>query len=344
MSAASTQAPFVIRANSVRSTPLRRADLEHWRAFRSWPSGLVCAADSERLMLALQACSKKKLLFFLEHLIYPVVKPRPRYIFGFMLNQPITKKIWVFTSKAAFMQRVADYVRTGHQAYIRGVTPTETIFTTWEKLTRNNPVYDDKLKAFRARREGLSTGRLLMYQDTKKPEMIHWFLLIHGKSDQLPKGEKWLHAEDKHNRIVFTGYELVRITKEGQAKPSWTWRYESQRFQDLRDSMVQTIRSKRDQDLKITIGTIFGTMGFSGSREQAKSLSVLMQTEWTRRRPGEEMPPVPKGFGWIRRKADKGIFLVRPKMLPPTSKNPLKNIGPILDYIEDLRTEKPDSE
>ena len=49
-----------------------------------------------------------------------------------MLNQLPTKKIWVFTQKAAFMQRVADYVRTGHQAYIRGVTATETIFSTYE--------------------------------------------------------------------------------------------------------------------------------------------------------------------------------------------------------------------
>ena len=149
-----------------------------------------------------------------------------------MLNKLPTKKIWVFTQKAAFMQRVADYVRTGHQAYIRGVTATETIFSTYEKLIHNNPVFDDKLKAFRAREQGLPTGRLLMYQSQKSPEKIHWFLLIHGKTDQLPPGEKWLHAEDKHSRIVFTGYELVRVTKEGQTKPSWTWRYEAQRFQD----------------------------------------------------------------------------------------------------------------
>ena len=260
-----------------------------------------------------------------------------------MLNQLPIKKIWVFTQKAAFMQRVADYVRTGHQAYIRGVTATETIFNTYEKLVRNNPVFDDKLKAFRAREQGLPTGRLLMYQSQKSPEKIHWFLLIHGKKDQLPPGEKWLHAEDKHHRVMFTGYELVRVTKEGQTKPSWTWRYESQRFQDLRNAMVSAIRSSRDQDLKILIDTIFGTMGFSGSREQAKSLSVLMKTEWERRRPGETMPPVPKGIGWIRRKADKGIFLARPKMLPPAKKVkqplpslPLEFTPQMLEKLNDL--------
>ena len=235
-----------------------------------------------------------------------------------MLNPKPIKKIWVFTHKAAFMQRIADYIRTGHQAYISGITATEKIFPTWEKLVHNNPVYTDRLKAFRARKKGEATGRLLLYQNSNDPDKIHWFLLIHGTKDKLPSGEKWQHAEDPHHRIYFTGYELVRITKEGLKKPAWTWKYSQERFQDLRDSMVMAIRARRDQDLKNLIDKIFGTMGFSGSREQAKSLAKLMKEEWAKRRLNETMPEVPKGIGWVRRKADKGIFLnrqSRPKLI-----------------------------
>lgn len=238
-----------------------------------------------------------------------------------MLNDAKTKKIWVFTQKATFMQRLSDYVRTGHQAYVSGVTATEKIFPTWEKLVHNNPVFDNRLKAFRAREKGEPTGRLLLYQNLQSPEKIHWFLLIHGTVDQLPKDEKWSHAEDPRHRIYFTGYELVRVTKEGLKKPAWTWKYSQDRFQDLRDSMVLAIRSKRDQDFKILIDKIFGTMGFSGSREQAKSLAKLAKEEWKKRRPGEDMPEMPKGIGWIRRKADKGIYLNRPSMNPPKKKD-----------------------
>ena len=85
--------------------------------------------------------------------------------------------------------------------------------------------------------------------------------------------------------------------------------------------MVLAIRSKRDQDFKILIDKIFGTMGFSGSREQAKSLAKLAKEEWKKRRPGEDMPEMPKGIGWIRRKADKGIYLNRPSMSPPKKKD-----------------------
>lgn len=242
------------------------------------------------------------------------------YILFHMLNNEKIKKIWVFDHKAAFMQRLADYVRTGHQAYIQGTTETAKIFPTWEKLVQNNPVFNDRLKAFRAREKGEPTGRLLLYQNQKHPEKIHWFLLIHGTTDQLPAGEKWQHAEDPHHRIQFTGYELVRVTKEGASKPVWTWKYSQEKFQELRDYMVMAIRSRRDQDLKVLAESLFGTMGFSGSREQAKSLTKLAKDEWKRRRPGETMPDMPLGFGWIRRKADKGIWLIRPAMGRPHPK------------------------
>jgi hypothetical protein len=248
-----------------------------------------------------------------------------------MLNNEKVKRIWVFDHKAAFMQRLADYVRTGHQAYIQGTTETAKIFPTWEKLTHNNPVFNDRLKAFRAREKGEPTGRLLLYQNQKHPEKIHWFLLIHGTTDQLPAGEKWQHAEDPHHRIQFTGYELVRVTKEGASKPAWTWKYSQEKFQELRDYMVMAIRSRRDQDLKVLAESLFGTMGFSGSREQAKSLTKLAKDEWKRRRPGETMPDMPLGFGWIRRKADKGVWLTRPVMGRPKPKErPIDPNRPIL--------------
>lgn len=69
------------------------------------------------------------------------------------------------------------------------------------------------------------------------------------------------------------------------------------------------IRSRRDQDVKRSIEVIWGTMGFAGSRAQAKALEKILRDEWKRRRPGEVMPEVPKGHGYLRRKEDKGCFL-----------------------------------
>jgi hypothetical protein len=55
------------------------------------------------------------------------------------------------------------------------------------------------------------------------------------------------------------------------------------------------------------------------------------------------MPPVPKGIRWIRLNADKGVFLARPKMLPPAKKEkqplpslPLEFTPPMLEILNDL--------
>lgn len=233
------------------------------------------------------------------------------------MHSPIkASKIFVFTNKVAFMQRLADYVRTGHQAYISGLTDAEKMVATFDKLASIHPIFDDRLKAFRAREQGLPTGRLLMWLP-ENGDQVHWFLLIHGRVDQLSPTEKWRHAEDSHNRISLTGYELLRETKADQKKPSWTWKYKSDRYQDLRDSIVMAIRSNRDQDLKVLISKLSGTAGFSGSRKQAKDLLSLIKSEWSLRRPRQEMPDLPVIIGWARRKGDKGIWLGRQKMSPP---------------------------
>ena len=241
-------------------------------------------------------------------------------MFCIMLNYLPPKKIFVFTSKFAFMQRMADYVRTGHQAYISGRTDTEKMHATFDKLVQAYPVFNDRLKAFRARQQGHPTGRLFMYQNPEQPEVVHWTLLMHAKVGQLPTSEKWKHAEDAHNRITLTGYELVRVTKEGLSKPAWTWRYQAQRYQDLRDSIVAAIRSNRDQDLKIAIKTLFGTPGFSGNREQVKKIVELLKTEWKLRHPDRPLPDMPPILYFLQRVADKGVFLARPLGNPPKIK------------------------
>jgi hypothetical protein len=224
---------------------------------------------------------------------------------------------WVFTSKAAFMQRTQDYVRTGHHLFIQGVIPTVKVPAFAAKMTERHPVFDNKLKAFRAREKGEATGRLMFWLPHSNSENIHWILVVHPakpdpedpKKGQLDPTEQWKNALHRDQKIQLTGYELVRQTKEKASKPVWTWRYQEDRYADLRDSLVLAIRSRRDQDVKRSIEVIWGTMGFAGSRAQAKALEKILRDEWKRRRPGEVMPEVPKGHGYLRRKENKGISI-----------------------------------
>ena len=215
------------------------------------------------------------------------------------------------------MQRIQDYVRTGHGTFVQGVVPTAKVPAFAEKMTTLHPVFNDKLKAFRAREKGEASGRLMFWLPKSDSENVHWILLVHPARDdpqhpeksKLDPSEKWKNAYHRDQKVELTGYELVRQTKENATKPVWTWRYRADRYDDLRDNLVLAIRSKRDQEVKRSLEVIWGSMGFAGSRAQAKALAKVFKDEWKRRRPGEKPPETPAGHGYLRRKADTGVFL-----------------------------------
>lgn len=225
-----------------------------------------------------------------------------------ILNQK-TPKLWVLNSKTAFMQRIADYVRTGHKWYVLGQIDPEKLFRFWDKMTATHPVFDDKMKAYRARKAGEATGRLMFYQG-ENDEKITWILLVHGERQQLDNSENWRDATGQ-DRVQLTSYELVRMTKQEREKPVWTWRYSSARYQEMRDKMVHSIRSGHVEDVKFFIKSLWGTAGFGGSREQAKALHKLLLDEWKRRNGDTPPPEMPANFGYTRRKKDAGIWMQR---------------------------------
>ena len=280
-------------------------------------------------------------------------------------------KTWVFTSKAAYMQRIQDYVRTGHHLFIQGSIATQKVPKFAEKMNSRHPIFDDKLKAFRAREKGEATGRLMFWQPKPDSETIHWILVIHPakedktdpKKGELDPTEQWKSALNRHEKIELTGYELVRLTKPNyptkeqektkeikpinpvkgqekiketkQNKPTWTWRYQAQRYSDLRDSLVLAIRSKRDQDVKNSVEVIWGSMGFAGSRAQAKALEKIYKDEWKRHRPHETPPKTPNGHGYLRRKPDLGIYLGVPaKKVPAAPSRRIKEKVKQVDAVQ----------
>lgn len=266
------------------------------------------------------------------------------YIFGFMTIYQKPTQVWVFTSKSAFMQRLSDYARTGHNWYVKGTIPKEKLLDFYGKKIIEFPLYDDKLKAFRARKDGKTTGRILFWMP-KEDSKIHFVVLLQGKESEVKDlakkaGEQIFNVEDKHHILNLTHYELVKeqretTSKEGKTtqKMAWTWRYEKKQYEDLRDHLIYSLRSGHDHDVKNAIKTLSGTVGFAGSRKQIKSIYELFTSEWKRNRPNQPMPVLPTSY-WVRRKGDVGIFLKTKDL----SQKTLKTIDDLkYDQIDDLK-------
>ncbi|QLG88558.1 hypothetical protein HQ393_10060 [Chitinibacter bivalviorum] len=214
---------------------------------------------------------------------------------------------FVFTKKTSFMQRIADLVRSGHRRYVMGTISNEKAPFLVEKFTRLYDVNLPRLKACRRREKGSATARLLWWHDENRPAILTWILLV-TDGDLLIDGlEKWQDPTEPKHRIRLTGYELVRITKRTEPKPVWTWRYDKERLQDLRNEVVIAIRQRHDHDLERLIALFWKSPGFAGIRDQVKAVGMLIKTDWKRtRKDGETMPAIPKHLGYVQRLADKG--------------------------------------
>lgn len=213
---------------------------------------------------------------------------------------------FIFTQKTAFMQRVADLVRTGHRSYVQGYIPASKAQGLEHKFQERHQVRRGKLAASRARKLGLSTSRLLFWWPGKDAEEFLW-ILLHQHGKQPDTTERWRDA--LQDRITVTGYELVRLTKPTEPKPVWTWRYSRTRHDELRGQLIHAIRSKHDAELAILIDMVGRTPGFAGARDQVKKFKDLVIAEWQRsRHKSEPLPSLPQRIGYVRRVRDKGML------------------------------------
>lgn len=211
---------------------------------------------------------------------------------------------FVLTKKSALMQRLADLVRTGHEHYVAGQIPVEKAGYFAAKLDGLYHVGQDKLQASRQRKTGAASFRLLMLQLDGESDLRFWLLRTDGQIPVDATREKWRDA--LKDRVELTGYELVRLTKPGQAKPAYTWRYTRDRAADLRDALLRCVRTKRDDELRQLIQTIWRTPGFSAARDQVKKMADMLRAEWKRSRGGDQMPEIPERLGYVRRLPDIG--------------------------------------
>lgn len=214
---------------------------------------------------------------------------------------------FVFTKKAALMQRLGDLVRTGHVQYVEGSIDLAKAPFFAAKLDHLYRVGLTRLEASRRRKTGDAAFRLLMLtEESDKP--IRWWLL-RTVGNMPPEGhrEKWRDA--LRDRIKMTGYELVRQPRPGKSVASWTWRYTKEREADLRDAIVRAVRTKRDDELRQLIHVIWRTPGFAAARAQVKKMGQLIVGEWKRNRGDDPMPELPTRMGYVRRLPDVGVKL-----------------------------------
>jgi hypothetical protein len=237
----------------------------------------------------------------------------------------------VFEYKSAFLQRIADYVRTGHVAWVAGEVELSRAQAMVKKFNALYAVGRTRSQRAWAARQGLGNAVLLMYcpgqpgsdgsavpsalgaQTSAGPEpttdcsepmaataepsphRVRWILLVNGAHHTAHQLER-LRRIDGANaaRLVFDDYELVQLPRAGQSKPAWTWRMTKAAYEAQRCLVIETAR-RSPHAVPHLVQSLTRIPGFAGCRVQVKQLLRLAQAEHARRvRGGDKLacPPV----------------------------------------------------
>lgn len=228
----------------------------------------------------------------------------------------------VFSSRLTALQRLGDWVARGYVNWTTGLVGLERASRLVRKFAVAYGVNADRNERARRKRAGLGNAVLVLWRRTATDQTLSWWLLVTDGDHPAHLAERMRDAATTSSRIVVDGFELVRVTpcetkcaqsrydRPRPSRPNWTWRMDSQKYADWRESIIHAVRARiSDRQIHDLLHMLFSSPGFSGVRHQVGKLAVLYRSEWKRIREREDVPPLPARLGYVRRLPDEGMWL-----------------------------------
>lgn len=239
----------------------------------------------------------------------------------------------LYLYKSVFLQRIADYVRSGHVHWTSGEVTLSKAAALAKKFDRLYGVGRTRHQRAWARQKGEASAVLLFYrrpertsdspvlspdgkqqtadevcQTTERPEpTLMWMLLVTDGEHLAPRLERLRLALDPGGRVRFDELELVALPRAGQAKPAWTWRLTEDAVQGWRASLIDCAR-RQPWRLGHEVQQLARLPGFAGCRAQVKKLMQLARGEHRRRLPDAPALACPR-HPYLARLPDAGVRL-----------------------------------
>lgn len=224
-----------------------------------------------------------------------------------MSQSKSTVKPLIMTDKNLLMQRLSDCLCNGYPLWISGGVSENKVEFLVRRFDLNYQVLADRNERAQRKRTELGNAKLLLWHDEKAGRVVWWLFVTtpemggHG-AHTLEK----LHDARKRERVLFNGFELVRLPKKGQASERLTWRMTASKYDAWRYSIIETVRSGNIRELHGMLYKLFSNPGFGGIRSQIGKLVTLYRSE-VKRRGLTDAPKPPKKLPYLRRLNDRGI-------------------------------------
>lgn len=197
----------------------------------------------------------------------------------------VHEDVLVLDTKTQAMQCIARLVGDGYVHWTTGVVSWERVRSLVRDFRDIYLVHIDHNARYRRQRQGRGNARLVMYMPTPRstlpeapvPNGIFFALLVTKGEHPAHRLERLKHAEAVS--LVVDAYELVRHTRAGRDKPSWTWRLTAADVKAWRDRIITTTRHKSEFKILQAWESLHRIPGYGGCRAQVRMLRKLFRSE-----------------------------------------------------------------
>jgi len=207
-----------------------------------------------------------------------------------LTTAPVDCLVYETPNVRSALVAAADAVRV-HPHAICVQEPRERIHNMLTKFVLRYPeLLRNKDYAYRHRKGGGITHKLIIYHPPGEKTRSIVILMASAPDEH----EKWQDVRERKTRLKAYDYELVRVTKEGQKNPSWTWRIVGTKYDATADAIKIAIKFGNEKALKDIIEGTKRWAGFHEVRNQHYKLGVFMRKEWEKSGNKAEPPAWPR--------------------------------------------------
>lgn len=246
-----------------------------------------------------------------------------------MLNTIGEKWCFACTSQPVFLQRISDAVQKGHGLYHAGRIQRERAVHFYNQMAGVLPIFStdntNAQRAWKARKAGFATGKILFWLPHSKSDHVHFVVLMSSAGDLPPlpdQNANWRNA--RKDPIQIAQYKLTLVDKSKiQMSPrlppkklpadgvkrrdthSYTWKIDDDIYQGMRDNVIHTLKNGKIEQCRELLDEIFMIYGFSAARGQAKKLITMVRSHWPKFGEGP-LPMIYTALKYIQRLPDEG--------------------------------------
>ena len=206
----------------------------------------------------------------------------------------------IYRYKTACMQRIQALAVRGYGRYISGTIGHKKALKLVQKFQEKYHTDLNENQRVYRKKKGLANTKLIMYPKANSNEFLWWLLVTEGKGE-VEKLEALKGVTEARTRLQwFDDYEMVKILRDGRAKPNITWRMTKQWYNSWHTRIRHAVRSNSEMNLKQTTWSLHRVPGFSELRLQVKQLRALTIREWQRVKANDgTLPVMPRSVTYV---------------------------------------------